>query len=256
MILNEVKEEYVKDLISKNQRVDGRKFDEYRAIKVEKGIVPNAEGSALAHIGDTKVVAGVKFDLMTPFKDRPNEGVVMFNAEFTPVAHPNFNPGPPNEHSIELARVVDRGIRSAETIDVKKFFIEEEKVYGLFVDLYVLDNSGNLIDTAALAAMAALRNTKVPKYEDGSLVRDKFSGNLELSRDVVATSVEKIDGKFVVDANDEEEVASNGRLTLATCSDDLLCAGQKSGRAGLYKDELLQLIDLVFQKRKDLVKHL
>ncbi len=255
MILNEVKEEYVRDLLAKGERADGRKMGEYRQIAVEKNVIPNAEGSALAQIGGSKVLAGVKFDIMEPFKDRPDEGVVMVNAEFSPIAHPEFEAGPPRADSIELARVVDRGIRSAETIDLKKLSLPSGKALGAFIDLYVLDHSGNLIDTAALAAMAALRNTKVPKVEDDKLIRTEFTGSLELARDIVATSVEKIDGKMIVDATDEEEVASSGRITLATCSADLLCAAQKSGRIGFTKDELMQAIDIAFEKRGELVKY-
>ena len=254
MIVEEVKEAYIKSLLKKGRRADGRGQFDYRPIKVEKNFIANAEGSALAQIGDTKVLAGIKFDVMAPFKDRPEEGVAMVNAEFCTLAHPEFESGPPNEKAIELARVVDRGIRSAEIIDLKKFFLEEEKVLGLFIDLWVLDHSGNLTDTAALAAMAALKCTKVPKYEDKALVREEFTGPLALSRDVVATTFEKIEGKSVVDGTDEEEIASEARLTLATCGDDLLCASQKSGRGAYAEDELLGLIDAAFEKRKELVK--
>ncbi len=262
MILNEVKEEFVRDLLAKGERIDGRGFDEYRPIAVEKGVIPNAEGSALAHVGGTKVLAGVKIDVLEPFADRPGEGVLMFNSEFSPIAHPEFYAGPPNEHSIELARVVDRGIRSAESVDVKALGLPSGKVLGVFVDLYILDQSGNLIDTAALAAMAALKNARLPKIEAAAregqketLVRTESSGNIAITRDVVSTSVEKIDGKFLVDASDEEETASQGRLTLATCSDDLLCCGQKSGKAGFTKEEIEQAMELAFAKRKELIKY-
>jgi len=254
MIVDEVKEEYVKNLLKKGKRADGRGMMDYRPISVEKNYLQNAEGSALASIGDSKVLAAVKFDLVEPFKDRPEEGVLMVNSEFTIMAHPEFESGPPNEKVIELARVVDRGIRSAEAVDVKKFFLEEGKAYGLFIDLWVLDHSGNLTDTAALAAMAALRCTKVPKYEDGKIIREEYKGPLELEKDIVTSSFEKIDGKMVVDATDEEEIASDGRLTLASCSNDLLCAGQKSGKAGFTTDEILGLIDTAFEKRKELMK--
>ncbi|MCX6767853.1 MAG: exosome complex protein Rrp42 [Candidatus Micrarchaeota archaeon] len=253
MILEEIKEEYVKNLLKKGKRADGRGLTDYRPITVQKGFLQNTEGSALASIGETKVLAGIKFDVMEPFRDRPDEGVMMVNSEFCILAHPGFESGPPNERAIELARVVDRGIRSAEAIDVKKFVLEEGKVLGLFIDLWVIDHSGNLIDTAALAAMGALACTKVPKYEDGAIIRTEFTGPLEVARDVVATSFEKIEGKAVVDANDEEEIASEARMTFATCGDDLVCAAQKSGRGAFTKDELLGLVDLAFEKRKELM---
>jgi len=252
MILDEVKEAYVKALLKKGKRPDERDFLEYRPIKIEKGLLPNAEGSALARIGDTKVLCGVKFDVFEPFPDRPDEGVFIVGSEFSPMAHPEFMPGPPNEHSIELSRVVDRGIRSAEVIDLAKLFREEGKVLAAFIDLYVLDHCGNLIDAAALAAMAALTTAKVPRHEDEALIRTEFEGPLPLARKVAACSFEKIDGQLILDATNQEEVASDGRLSISTCDGDLICAGQKSGRAGFSKKELLDLVDLAIEKGKEL----
>ncbi|MFH1257738.1 MAG: RNA-binding protein [Candidatus Micrarchaeota archaeon] len=252
MILDEIKEDYVKDLLKGNKRPDDRGMLDYREITLEKGYLKNAEGSCFAQIGNTKVLAGVKFDIVEPYRDRPEEGVFQVTAEFLPAAHPEFNPGPPNESSIELARVVDRGIRSANAIDVKKLFLEEKKALGIFVDLYIMDHSGNLIDCAALAAMGALMDTKIPKYEDGKLNRTDFVGPLPVSKKVSVCSFERIDGKLVLDATDEEEVASEGRLSIATCDGDLVCAAQKSGRAAFRKDEMLQMIDIALEKGREL----
>jgi exosome complex component RRP42 len=252
MILDEIKEAYVKDLLLQDKRADGRGLLDYRAVRVEKGMIPNAEGSALVHLGDTKVLAGVKFDVMAPYADRPTEGVFTVQAEFLPLAHPDFEAGPPNERSIELARVVDRGIRSAEALDTKNWQLEEGKVLGAFVDLYVLDHCGNMIDAAALAAMAALADAKVPKYENGKMVRNDFKGSLPLARKVVACSFEKIGKKVILDATDEEETASEGRLTLATCEGDLLCCSQKSGAAGFTDQEVLELLDIAIEKGRQL----
>ncbi|MFH1779682.1 MAG: exosome complex protein Rrp42 [Candidatus Micrarchaeota archaeon] len=255
MILEEIQSDYIKDLAKAGKRSDQRGLFEYRPIKVTKGYLPNAEGSALAEIGDTKVVAGVKFDLVTPFPDRPDDGVVIFGSEFSPIAHPDFFPGPPDENSIELARVVDRGIRSAECINVKELKVSEEKVLGVFVDLYTIDHTGNLIDTAGLAAMAALKDAKIPKIEDGKLIRSEFTGGLNLSRDVVITSFEKVDGVLMADARNVEEVASNGRMSFAISNDGFVVAAQKSGLAGFSKDELLKIIDLSLEKSKELLTH-
>jgi len=254
MILDELKEEYVKDLLQKNKRADGRELMQYRNITIEKGIIPNAEGSALAAIGDSKVIAGIKFDVVEPYKDKPNEGVFSVTSELSPIAHPEFEAGPPREDAIELARVVDRGIRSAECVDLKKFILPDGKALGLFIDLAVIDHSGNLIDTASLAASAALMSTRIPKYENERLVRTEFQGNLKLERTALTCSFEKIDGKLLLDATDEEEVASDGRLTLATTSDGFIAAAQKSKPAGFTKEEILQLAEVALQKGKELEK--
>ncbi|PIO06154.1 RNA-binding protein [Candidatus Micrarchaeota archaeon CG08_land_8_20_14_0_20_59_11] len=256
MILDEVKEAYVRDLLAKGSRADGRQLLQYRKVKVTKGAYPNAEGSALAEIGDTKVAAGVKFDAAIPFPDRPQEGVFMVNSEFPILAHPAFEPGPPNENSIELARVVDRGIRSAEVIDLKSLVLEEGKVLGIFVDLYVLDHSGNLIDCAALAAMAALADAKVPKYdaETKKLLRDQPVGALPIAHKIVTCSFEKIGSKILADGTDEEEIASDGRYTIATADSKTICATQKSGAAGFTRQEIVKMMDIALEKGEELRK--
>jgi len=262
MILDEVKEVYIKDLMKKGQRADGRGAMDYRPIRVEKNVFSNCEGSAIAYFGDTKVLAGVKIDVAEPFSDRPDEGIFMVNAEFTPAAHPEFEAGPPNEKSIELARVVDRGIRAANSIDVKSLVLPDGKVLGVFVDVYVLDHSGNLTDAAALAAMAALKNTRIPKYEPsakqgakGTFVREESAGNLAIKSDVITCSFEKIEGVNILDATDEEEIASDGRLTIAVADGQYMVASQKSGRAGFKQQELMSLFDAAVAKYGELAKY-
>ncbi|HIH20922.1 TPA: exosome complex protein Rrp42 [Candidatus Micrarchaeota archaeon] len=256
VILKEVTEAVVKDLMKNGKREDNRPFTEYRNAIVQKGMLQNTEGSALAQLGDTKVLCGIKFDLLAPFADRPDEAVVMVGSEFSPMANPEFQAGPPGEDSIELARVVDRAIRSAGCIDTKTLPRSKDKVMGIFIDLHILDHCGNLIDTAALAAMAALRNAKMPKLEiegeTGKLVRDEFTGPLPLTRSAITCSFEKIGGKILVDATDAEEVASDGRLTIGVTDDGFICCGQKSKAAGFQREEMMQLTDLAFEKSKAL----
>ncbi len=52
-------QEPVKYLIKDGIRLDGRKFDELRPIKLSVGILPNTNGSALIEFGKNKIVAGV-----------------------------------------------------------------------------------------------------------------------------------------------------------------------------------------------------
>ncbi|HQT45040.1 MAG TPA: RNA-binding protein, partial [Candidatus Micrarchaeota archaeon] len=118
-ILNELKRDTIMRMLAEGKRADGRKLDEFRTVRIQKNVLPNAEGSALCQIGKTQVIAGLKFDVATPYADRPDEGVFSTGAELVPLGSHMFEPGPPNEDAIELARVVDRGIRSSETIDLK-----------------------------------------------------------------------------------------------------------------------------------------
>ena len=158
-----IKRDYIYKLAEQGKRIDGRGFDEYRKIEIETGIITKAEGSARVKIGNTQVMAGVKMDVGEPYSDSPDSGVMTTAAELIPMASPDFESGPPRENAIELARVVDRGIRESGIIEVDKLCIEPgEKVWIVFIDLHILDYDGNLFDAASLAALAALSTAVFP----------------------------------------------------------------------------------------------
>lgn len=250
VVLSQMRRDVLLSTLSKGVRYDGRAFDQFRNINVQKGVIKTAEGSALAEIGGTKVLAAAKFDVATPFSDRPEEGVMMTNAELLCSASPSFESGPPDENSIEFARVVDRALRSAECVDVKSFFIEEGKVLALFVDLYVLDHTGNYIDAGTLAATAALLDAKIPKIEDAKIIRGEYSGPLNpKALPVSATSV-KIGGHWLLDPSRDEELAHESRITIATTADHV-CAMQK-GKGSMNKAELLENIDIAFKRGNEI----
>ena len=130
---------------------------------VEPGFVVTADGSALARIGDTAVLAGIKLEPGKPFPDTPNAGVLTTNAELVPLSNPTFEPGPPTPIAIEVSRVVDRAIRAAETIDLTRLCVTpNEKSWVCYTDVHVLDHDGNLIDAALLAAESALAHATDP----------------------------------------------------------------------------------------------
>ncbi|HHH80294.1 MAG TPA: RNA-binding protein, partial [Thermoplasmatales archaeon] len=115
-LISSIKKDYLNKLAEQKKRIDGRAFDEYRKISIETNIVRKAEGSARVKIGNTQVLAGIKMDVGEPYSDSPESGVLTTSAELIPMASPDFEAGPPREDAIELARVVDRGIRESEVI--------------------------------------------------------------------------------------------------------------------------------------------
>ncbi|MEM5804572.1 MAG: RNA-binding protein, partial [Candidatus Aenigmatarchaeota archaeon] len=108
----DMQDRYIKKMMEDSKvRLDGRSFDQFREVSIETNVVTSAEGSARVKIGNSLVLAGVKMDVMEPYPDTPDEGNLVVDAELLPIASPDFEPGPPDEHAIEIARVVDRGIR-------------------------------------------------------------------------------------------------------------------------------------------------
>jgi exosome complex component RRP42 len=258
-VITRVKQKQIEQLIAKGKRLDGRELADYREIKIEQGIIERAEGSAKVLLGKTEVVVGTKIEMGDPFLDTPNEGVLTVNAELVPLASPGFEPGPPDENSIELARIVDRGIRESKAIDLEKLCIEPgKKVFVVFVDVYVLNHDGNLIDASALAAMAALLNTKMAKYEveDGEVKIKPGYEQLPIKKHPITVTCAKIGDKLVVDPWLEEEQVMDARISIAFDDDGNICAIQKGGRGYFEPKQVFEAAKIAKEKVEEMRKKL
>jgi exosome complex component RRP42 len=258
-VVTRVKQKQIAQLIAKGKRLDNRGLTDYREIKVEQGLIERAEGSARVLLGKTEVLAGTKIEIGQPFPDTPNEGVLTVNAEFVPLASPAFEPGPPDENSIELARIVDRGIRESKTIDVEKLCIEPgKKVFIIFVDVYVLNHDGNLIDASALAALAALLNTKMFNYEieEGEVKIKSGHTPLSMRKHPITVTFAKINDKLVVDPWLEEEQVMDARISIAIDDDSNICAMQKGGSGYLTPKQVLEAANIAKEKAEEIRKKL
>ncbi|MBU3905096.1 MAG: exosome complex protein Rrp42 [Nanoarchaeota archaeon] len=248
-------ETYIKKLIEDGSRIDKRSFDEFREVTIEKGVIKTAEGSARVKIGNTHVIAGIKMSVGTPFPDTPDEGILIVNTELSPIASPKFETGPPSEDSIEIARVIDRGIRECKAIDLGKMcIVPGEKVWVINVDIHVLDHDGNLIDAGGLAAVAALLDAKIPKYdvETEKVIKDETIGSIPIVDTPIPVTITKIADQLLLDTSVEEEEAMDARITIASTKNGSLCAMQKSGKGYLTTVELEKAVDWSIKKGEEL----
>lgn len=249
-----VKTHYIRELVAKNMREDGRGPWDYRGITITTDVIQHAEGSAQVDIGNTRVLAGVKLQLEEPMPDTPKQGNLMVAAELLPLAHAEFESGPPSPEAIELARVVDRGIRAAECVDLESLFIEEGKVWSVFIDLYILNHNGNLFDASALAAMAALATAKVPKYENGEANYEERTAPLKIKSVAVSSTYAKVDKAILLDPDIHEENAASARITITT--DGKLIRAMQKGLGGSFTvPEIESLVDVSLEKYNLLKKH-
>lgn len=246
-------------LLNADTRLDGRKLTDYREpIELEYGIIKTAEGSARVKIGETDVIVGVKMEVGEPYPDTPEEGTIIVGAELLPLSNPDFELGPPGLQAIELARVVDRGIRESKAIDFKKLCIEKgEKIWKLIIDICPINDAGNLFDASSLAAIAALKDAKYPSF-DGEKIdyKAKTGKKLELEKVPIAVTVIKIGGKLIVDPDTEEENVIDARLTVSSIENGTLCALQKGGDFPLAIEDVDRMIDIGIEKAKELRKYL
>ncbi len=240
-------------------REDGRKPMDFREISIENNPIKNANGSARVKLGDTEVIVGIKLDVGSPYSDSPESGVLISSAELTPIASVDFEPGPPRERAIELARVTDRAIRESKVIDFNKLCITpKEKIWMVFLDIYPINDDGNLFDAAVIGAVAALYNTVFPKYdekEEKVLHKELTKTKLPLSCKPIMCTFYKIEDKYILDANAREKSISDCRVSIGTLDKKTVCAMQKGGEGTVTSEEILDLISEAF-KRGDEVRKL
>ncbi|KAK4851070.1 hypothetical protein QYF36_012198 [Acer negundo] len=115
-------------------RIDGRNpYESPRrhSLRALRQLRRREDGSSEVQLGQTHVMGFVTCQLLQPYRDRPNEGSLSIFIEFSPMADPPFELGRPGESTVELRRIIDRGLR-------------------------------NLVDAANIAALAALLTFQRP----------------------------------------------------------------------------------------------
>ncbi|MFC1686246.1 RNA-binding protein [Nanoarchaeota archaeon] len=239
--------------LNEGKRFDGRKQFEFRDLVIETGVSKKAEGSARVKLGKTEVLVGVKLALGTPYPDSADSGTLMVTAELSPMASEVFEKGPPSITSIMLARTIDRGIRESEAVDMKQLCVTEGvKVWSLFLDIYAMNDDGNLIDAASLGAMAALKTAVFPKIEgegaDAKVLFGELTDKKLPLKDAYPLTMTfyKIGDKIVLDPTTEEEGASETKLSVAISIDkkkEVVNALQKDGDETFTIDDLQLMMD-------------
>jgi exosome complex component RRP42 len=240
-VMAELKKDHISKLLTKGTRSDGRGFEEMRELKITTDYIKSAEGSARVQLGGTDVVVGVKLMVGKPFDDTPDKGVLTTNAELIPMASETFESGPPDKESIEISRVIDRGIREGHAVDLSKLCIEKGvEVWIMFLDVHVVDFDGNLFDAANIAANAALKTAVVPAKRAGK--GEDFP--LPLIHTPISLTAVKIDDKILVDPTHDEERVADARLTVTTTETGNLCAMQKGLVGSFSIEEVFKVIEM------------
>jgi exosome complex component RRP42 len=239
-IVSELMRAHVYRLASSGQRVDGRGLDDPRKVVIERSFVKTAEGSARVKLGNTDILVGIKMSVGEPYPDTPNTGVLSTSVELIPMASPTFEAGPPRPDAIELARVVDRGIRESKMVNMEKLCITpKEKVWIMFIDIHVLDYDGNLFDACSYGATAAIASTVVPAKAAG--LGDDFP--LPIDHWPVSVTTAKIKDLLLVDPGLNEERMADARLTVTTDESGDIRAMQKGLSGSFTYDEVKRIIE-------------
>lgn len=251
-------------MFSEDKRFDGRKLNEFRPVEVTYDVSNKAEGSARVRVGKTEVIVGVKMQMGEPYSDSPDKGNISVSADLLPLASPRFEMGPPEFPAVELPRLVDRAIRESGMIDLKKLVIKEgEKVWTVMIDIYPINDDGNLIDVATIGAVAALKKAKVPVLDkDGKIDYHKESKeSLPISKETYPFSFSffKLGNSIVMDPTREEQEACDARITFGISKWNkqyMVNSCQKNGEVTFTNAEIEKMMDILPKKFDELYEKL
>src|SRR3989338_2108284 len=256
--------ENFKRMFEQGKRFDGRGLFDLRQITAETKVSNSAEGSARIRLGKTEVLAGVKLAPGTPYPDSLDKGNLIVSGDLLPLASPRFESGPPGFEAIELPRLLDRAIRESHVIDLSKLVIKpNEKVWTVYIDVYPINDDGNLLDAALMACLAALRKSFLPELDkDGRIDYDKkMTKKLPLEEDTLPLSLSffKLGDSLILDPTREEEEACDTRITFGISEwkgQHMLNSCQKKGESPLTKEDIGKVMDIIPEKFDELSKKL
>lgn len=253
-----------KKMFEAGKRFDGRGLLDYRDLSIEFDISNKAEGSARVRLGKTEVIVGVKLSTGEPYPDSKDKGNLIVSSELLPLASPRFDAGPPSFDAIEIGRLIDRAVRESGTILLDKLVIKEgEKVWNVYIDIYPINDDGNLIDAASIACMAALKKATIPTLdEDGLIDHEKESKKpLPLREGTMPLSFSffKLGKSIFVDPTREEQEVSEVRVTFGASEwnkDLVINSCQKSGPITFSAEEIQEIMQIIPKKFEELNKKL
>jgi exosome complex component RRP41 len=177
----------------KGIRLDGRKLDELRPVKMEVGVLPNADGSAYLEQGRNKVLVGV----YGPKEAHPrhiakqDRAVIQCRYHMAPFSVDERKSPAPSRRDIELSKVVREALEPA-------VFLEYYPKTSIQVYIEILQADGGTRCAGITTAALALADAGIP-------MRDL----------VVACAAGKADGKLIVDLMDTEDKVGDADVPVA-----------------------------------------
>lgn len=254
-------------------RPDARPLGKARDTTLALGAVASADGSALAKIGCTTMLAAIKMEIMTPTTESPDEGCIAIDFHMPPICSPIVRPGRPAEAAPVVSKQLSDTISSSGMIDLKELSLVNGKAAWMaYLDIYCLDADGALFDAALLSAVAAFSHLQIPVVslnDDGRIVvfSEENGGKLEkepvnkekrklkLSRIPFSLTCILHKNYILADPTAEEESIMETLVTVVLDSSFQLVSLYKPGGPVLaYTSAVQDCIALTRQRVKELQK--
>ncbi len=228
-------------------RSDGREWDQLRPVRISRGIMKYAEGSALIEAGETKVLCTATFEAkVPPFLKDTGKGWVTAEYSMLPrstkerITRDSVR-GRIGGRSHEIQRIIGRALRSV--IDLGK--LGERSIT---IDCDVLQADGGTRTASITGAFVALSDAAL------NLIREGVIEENPITDFIAAVSVGIIDGKPALDLDYEEDSRAEVDMNVAMTGSGLLVEVQGTAEGRPFsKSNLNSLIKLAEKGVSELI---
>ncbi len=180
-------------LLNNNIRSDGRKVDELRPIKIEVGVLVNADGSAYIEFGNNKIVVAVygPKEVHSKYMELPDRATLRCRYHMSPFSVEERKNPAPSRREIEISKITREALEPA-------LILEDYPRTAIDVYVEVLQSDGGSRCAGITAASVALADA-------GINMRDM----------VAACAAGKIDNAIVLDISDIEDKEGEADMPIA-----------------------------------------
>jgi len=253
---------YCLEGVSANLRADGRSRLQRRAVSVETGVAPQANGSARARASDRSgadVLVAVKVEIEEPGGGNPDQGALRFSVECAALDSSAQHGAGADEVAAELEAMLESVYCASPCLDLRALCIEQQQyAWVVYVDVLVLARGGSLLDMIGAGVAAALKDTGLPQVqvmpgEAGGAVELEISDDpydtvaLDTSRLPQLVTLSRIGGYSVADATAEEEACASAMVSIAVAPSGTVLGVHKRGTAGLHHSIVAEMLPAAVQ---------
>jgi len=229
-------------------RIDGRKINQLRPVKLQRNFLPNAEGSVLISLGETKVLVTATLEETVPqWLKEQARGCGWITAEYgmlprSTLTRISRDKAAKSGRTHEIQRLIGRTLRAV--VDLQRM---GERT--LIVDCDVLQADGGTRTAAITGAVVAVIDAFNILRQDGKLEK------LPIKEFVAAISVGKIENQILLDLNYQEDSQAQVDSNIAMTESGNLVEIQGTAEKGSFSvTELGAILDLAGDGIKQLIK--
>ncbi|KDE06637.1 hypothetical protein, variant [Microbotryum lychnidis-dioicae p1A1 Lamole] len=250
--------QFLHHALSQGLRLDSRQPYQLRTIELD--FLRGSLGAVECRLGQTRVLAQVSAEIVRPLPDRPYEGFLNVSTELSPMTSTHYEAGRTSDEQTLLTRLLEKTLRRSECVDREALcIVAGQRVWSIRVEVHFLDDQGNLLDCASIAAITALRHFRKP---DVQVVGEEVMVYSMTERVPVLLAIHHTpicltfaffgdDSTPLLDPSLLESQLCSGTLTLTLNAQQEICVLSKTGGAPLPADDIMKVVMIGTQRVKE-----